>query len=737
MPLDAPHRKIPYNSPQNIPGHHVLTYKHSAFLLCLLAGSHSLPLTAQGQAELCHQHAGLQPKPLRQLPQDKLVLESDQSQSQQNLYEFNGNVLLQYQNQLLQADQANYDDKQHRLQAQGNIHFQVPGLIAIGDAAELELDQHQGSVSQAQYQLTQSGGRGHAEEISVKNETAALRQASYTTCEGDRPAWQITASSITLDRDNNEGVARNVVLEVADIPVFYVPWASFALEGRKSGFLAPALGYSDHEGIDLTLPYYLNLAPNHDATLFPRMIEQRGAQLGGEYRYLNAHSAGQVYGEYLQNDQLYRQDRSLFTFKHQGQPAQHWRYSTRIEHVSDQDYFHDLGSNLGNSNQTQLERNVRTQIDGKNWSASALLQDYQVLTRGTAEPHRRLPQLQYRHRWQQPWVQSTLFSEYSYFHHDTLSNGQRLVVEPVFTTGFNHPGSYFQPRLRLRHTQYQLQDQGTLDGTNSVASLDTGLRLIRHGERVDQTLEPRLFFLYSPYRDQSQQPNFDTGALDLSFAQLFRDYRYAGGDRVGDEQRLTSGLTTRWINQSDGRQLLRLSVAHASYHSDHRIVLAGESPTAANDERLAAEIASEFLPGWNISSSLFQRADAQRPDKLAAGLNYEGEHHGLDLSGRYRQNLLKQVGASGYFSIGPQWQLAAKWIYSLQHERSNESVIGVQYASCCWRLRAIAQEFVSNAQGEMDRSIGLEIELSGLATVGRKTESRLSREIMGYRSEGF
>jgi len=673
---------------------------------------------------------------MQALPADKIVLQSNDGYSQDGLYQFSGRVLMQHENQLLQADGAQFDEKNQRLQANGNVQFQVPGLISRGDGALLQLDEHRGIVNESRYLLEYTGGTGHAKKIEVIGEVAELQGASYTTCPGTQPAWQLAAQSITLDRANNEGIARHVVLQLGQVPVFYVPWASFALQGRKTGFLTPALGYSRIRGADITLPYYLNLAPAQDATLYPRLIENRGPQLGGEYRYLTASSAGQVFSEYLQDDQLYGDNRSLFSFKHRAQPNDHWSYSTQLEQVSDRDYFSDLGSNLSTSSQTQLERNLRTQWRGKNWWASAMLQDYQMLRSHTA-PHRRLPQLQYRHQSQHRWLQTELLGEYSYFQHDTLLNGHRLLVEPVLTTGYDSPGAYLQPRLRLRHNRYWLQDQPDDGGTNAVFSLDSGLRFIRHGQRIDQTLEPRLFYTYSPYRDQHLQPIFDTGALDLSFAQLFRDFRYIGGDRIGDENRLSTGLSSSFVRQTDGRQLLRLSLAHARYFADHRTQLPAEEPTLAGDRRIAGEIASEFLPDWSFATTLFQRTTDRHPDKLATRLNYDGDRQGLDLSARYRQNLLKQVGAAGYVELGPHWQLAAKWTYSLQYERSNEAVIGVQYLSCCWRLRTVAQQFIKNAQGETDRSIGVEIELTGLATVGRKTEDRLSREIMGYKSEGF
>jgi LPS-assembly protein len=698
------------------------------------------PVTAQvGDHSLCHSPNALKAEPLTPIAGGELMLQAREGEARDQHYRFLGDVLVRFEQKMLRADEANYDDQRQQLQAQGRVHFQIPGLIASGDAATLELASHKGSVQQAQYQLSEQGGRGRAEEIRVHGESVDLQGATYTTCPGDKPSWQLSATSINLDRDANEGVARHVTLELAEVPVFYWPYVSFALEGRKSGFLAPSLGYSETNGSDITLPYYLNIAPNRDATLFPRTISERGAQLGAEFRYLNASNGGVAYGEHIVDDQLFGADRSLFSWHHAGEIDDNWTYGSRLEHVSDRQYFADLGTNLAATNQTQLERSAQMRVGAQQWSFEALVQDYQTLGSGQ-EPHRRLPQLHYQHRWKQAWLQSELRAQYTFFQHEELANGQRLIVEPVFTSGYDSQAGYAKPRLRLRHSQYILEGDGSDNDRNPsvntpVFSVDSGLRFIRFASTYEQTLEPRLFYTHTPYQQQNSLPNFDTGALDFSFSQLFRDYRYNGGDRVGDEERLTLGLSSRFIDSIDGRERLRLSLAHATYLQDQRVRLASENKIEQGDERVAAEVASEFLPNWQVNSSIFHDPSAKRPDKAAIRVNYETNQHGIDVGARYRKDLLKQIGGSAYTSLNGQWRVAAKWLYSLQQERTAEVMLGAEYVSCCWRLRIIAQEYITD-ELHTDRNVGVEIELNGLASVGQKTQPRLSREVMGYRPEG-
>lgn len=719
------------------------TRKTPVIYTTLLAGVCAAPIAwgDDNRSPHCPSPVELQAQPLESIETDRILLRGDRGSAQQGeRFLFEGDILLRYAEQALRADRAQFDKPSQHLQAEGHIRLQTPGLIVLGESADLKLKDNQGLVKQARYRLIDHGGRGRAEQLQVKGEFAELQGATYSTCAEGRESWQLSASSLTLDRQANEGVARHVILEVADVPVFYLPWVSFALEGRKTGFLPPVIGYSDEDGADLAVPYYFNLAPHRDATLTPRVISKRGAQLGGEFRYLNRNSGGLAYAEHLPDDQLADKDRSLVSYRHKGKLRSNWQYSARLTHVTDIDYFRDLGNNLSDTGQTQLERNARSEIIGKSWSFSALVQDYQMLSAGVTEPHRRLPQLRYQSSWQGNWLRPTILSEYTYFQHDKLRGGQRLLLEPAISSGYQNSAGYITPRLRVRHNQYLLEShqqnrEQQQDISAASFSLDSGLFLQRRLRGIDQTLEPRIYYLHSPAEKQQHLPNFDSALLDISYAQLFRDFRYSGGDRFGDDQRLSTGLTSRFISHQDGRELLRLSLAHAYYFADQKVSL-GETPRQQDDQLLAAEVASEFLPKWQLRSSVFQDIEQDRPDKAAIQVNYDSDRRGLDLSARYRQQQLKQIGAGGYLSLNSQWHLAGKWIYSLRDKRSAERLIGAEYRSCCWSLRLVAQEYIKNAAGDTDRQIGVQVELTGLTSLGKKMDARLSRQILGYRTEG-
>ncbi len=679
--------------------------------------------------------------PLAPAQADALLLQADQGEARAgDWFQLSGAVRARQGQQLLRAGQARYQRSTARLEAQGGIHYQQPGLVVKGRQILLELKPERAQIDMAHYYLPDQGGRGQAQSLQFQPGLARLEEASYTTCAGERPAWHIAARSIRLDQARNEGVARHLTLNIKQVPVFYLPYISFPLQGRKSGWLTPQLGYSQSNGADIALPYYLNLAPQRDLTLIPRQLARRGLQLGTEFRYLNQASEGRLAAEYLPRDRQRTGQRSRYSWRHQGWLGRA-RYGLRLDRVSDRDYFRDLGSRLADTSQSQLESRADIALGGPGWRASALVQDFQGLDNNRSRPYQLLPRLELGGERAHGRWRYRLDGQYSRFYRDPGDQAQRLLLQPALSYQARRPWGYLVPAARLRHSRY-LVDSGasstSLQATASVFSLDAGLVLQRQGASLLQTLEPRLNYSFSPYRErQNQLPNFDTAPLDINYGQLFRDFRYNGGDRVGDQNRLTLGLGSALARGSDGRQWLRLDLAQAYYLADQRVALPSEPARRAGDRLLAGELRANLGEYWQGRASAFQQWGQKRPDKLAIQVNYAaGEQRLLELGYRYRRGLLQQVGAAGYLRLTGPWRLAAKWLYSLRDRRTPEAMLGLSYGACCWRVSLLARHYIRDASGQSDRSFVLRFELPGLTGGNRQGTAPLARDILGFSNEG-
>ena len=706
---------------------------HSCLLAALLLAA-SPPARA---ASLCPSTLRAEPLPPLSGPvADAIVLQGRQAEATGNeRFVFRGDVRLRQQQQLLRAEQARYLRDQGLLQAEGQVHYQRPGVVIEGDRIRLTLEDEQAQVWQARYYLPEQGGRGRAAALQLSPTRARLQHATYTTCAGERPAWRIEAGEIRLDQARNEGVARHLSLRLGEVPVFYLPYISFPLQGRKSGWLAPQLAYSGSRGMELGLPYYLNLAPQRDLTLTPRHLQRRGLQMGAEFRYLARASEGSARLQYLARDRQLQRQRSLYAWRQQGRLGTA-RYGLRLNRVSDRDYFRDLGNNLADTSQSQLESRFELTQTWRGWRLGLLAQDYQSLDNNNARPYRLLPRLalgrEIRHgRWRY-----RLDGQYSRFYRGANDQAQRLLLQPAARYELRRPWGHLIPALRLRHSRYRLAQGPRSDRAvdNAVFSLDGGLALQRRGHGQDALLEPRLFYTYSPYRSQNDLPVLDTAPLDINHGQLFRDFRYNGGDRVGDQNRLTLGLGGGLIRHADGRQWLRLDLAEAYYFSDQRIALPGQTRRRAGDRLFSARLRAQHGQHWRSEAELFQQWGQKRPDKLAFRVNYVRDDRLLELGYRYRRALLQQVGAAGYLKLAGPWRLAARWWYSLRNRATPDAMLGLSYGSCCWRVQLLARHYIRDASGQSDRAISLRVELTGLG--GGQSSGRLAQDILGFRNEG-
>jgi LPS-assembly protein len=676
---------------------------------------------------------------------------------------FTGDVVVIRGGQELQADRATYNQISGDITAQGNIQIRDSEIILNAQQAEWALSNDEGKLVDAGYRLREGHARGSAKTVYRQGiEKTLLKDATYTTCNVGDNAWLLESSNVHLDHVNDVGVARNVKIRLAGVPVFYTPYLSFPLsDERKSGFLTPSFGSSDETGVDIRTPYYWNISPDKDATFTPRFMSERGLMMNTEFRYLYDRHKGKVDAGFLANDQLkndgdilnpyYKEDRKHFSLQHAGYFSSNWNTDIDYNYVSDDNYLEDFGSNLSLASTTHLNRQFSVGYTQDNWSFTGRLQGYQTLT-DVDKPYQRLPQLLFRASFPDQIMGLTygMKAEYVDFDHDDDVAGHRIDLEPSVSLPWSSAAAFVTPRLALRHTRYDLTDNLTtgLDKTPTrtapVVSLDSGLffeRAMSLGQdSYIQTLEPRAFYLYVPERAQDDIPVFDSSLRTFNMGQLFAYDRFSGSDRLGDANQLSIALTSRIINQQTGRESFRVSLGQIQYFHDRDVTIDNVAKDTNSSSDMIAEIAASLAKEWTVRGEMQWDPHESRTNMSAVRLQYRGDNGRLlNFSHRYRRddvtNLegLEQIDISARLPINKQWSIVGRWYRSLRESQTLETLAGIEYDSCCWATRLVVRDYVNNALDD-DRNLAIlfQVELKGLGNFGQKTDALLEKSILGY-----
>ncbi|PHS69173.1 MAG: organic solvent tolerance protein [Methylophaga sp.] len=678
---------------------------------------------------------------------------------------FTGNVEVNRGGQQLNAGRATYNQISGNITAQDNVRIRDSDVMFKAQQAEWSLSNDEGTLLDAEYRIREMHARGTASLIHRQGRIRTdLSNATYTTCpEGDN-AWQLKAAKVKLDHEHAVGSARNVVVRVGNVPVFYTPYISFPLnDERKSGFLTPSVGNSDETGFDVSTPYYWNISPDKDVTLTPRYMSERGLMLNGEFRYLYERGDGKINAAFLASDNLrkngddinphHNEDRQHFSWQHTSAFLSGWRTNVDYNYVSDDEYLEDFGSNLSLASTTHLNRKVDVTYNGDNWDFIGRLQGYQTLTE-VNKPYQRLPQLRLRGSLpdQAMGLTYALTTEYVDFDHDDLVAGHRIDFEPSMSLPLESSAGFITPRIALRHTRYDLNDNVTAAADSSptrtlpIASIDSGLffeRELTFGNNgYIHTLEPRAFYLYIPHRDQTDIPVFDSSLRTFNFGQLFAYDRFSGSDRIGDANQLSVALTSRLIDQQTGRESLRVSLGKIQHFRDRRVALPGESIQTRSDSDMVAEVAASIAKEWTLRGEVQWDPHGDTSNMSAIQLRYRSDSGRLlNISHRYRrenvneQTGLEQIDISARVPINDQWSVVGRWYRSIQDGQTLEGLAGVEYDNCCWAARVVARNYINDVtDNDRNFAIFFQIELKGLGNFGQKTEDLLERSILGYGS---
>lgn len=662
--------------------------------------------------------------------------------SEGNIYTFSGNVIMEDAQQHLQTDQATYNKGTGELSATGQIHYQLGQLDLRSHSAALNIEQLRGYLEQVNFHLFDRHARGSATRAELQSaEQTTLHRVNYTTCDEGNNDWHLSASRVQLDQASGFGSAYHVVLNFKQVPFFYLPYISFPInDQRKSGFLVPRLSHSDSSGTELVTPYYLNIAPATDATLTPRFMSERGTLLQGNLRYLRPHSRGSANIEILPDDRLYGDDRGLFNYFQTGTYTPKLRSMIDLSLVSDDDYFAQLGNSLSIASITHLRQQASLDYRDKAWSGQAMVEAYQTVDDSilaTNRPYRRLPQLSlaYNPTPKDNRVNFALSADYTYFDQRHRLSGERLDLAPRLYYPWHHPGGWITPAITWHETRYRLENQAALLSRRLPAySLDSGLifekDFVLANNQFTHTIEPQLFYLYTPYREQSQLPVFDSGRPDFTFNRLFAANRYNGKDRIGDSEQISLALTTRLLKANTGLPVVSVGLGQIFYLDERRVTLPGESIATKNQSALLGHFRAD-IDDLTLSSDV--RYDQQQIDMAQWQIRFQPDNrHSLRLAQRYRRNLVKQSDLGASWPVAVHWHMVGRWSYSHYYQQSQETVAGLEYQSCCWTVRLAGRRYLDEAGGQYLNSAFLQLELKGLGSIGDSIENLLQDDILSY-----
>ena len=679
------------------------------------------------------------------------------------LLKLEGNIDLQQGSRQIRAQAMSYGVATEEVTAEGDLFLAQPGVRILGKQGTLNLKTNQGQITQPRYRFAGPlNARGDAQSAQLLEQGKThYEDIVFTSCPPGRRDWDLAAARLDIDQVEGWGIARNARLRVMGVPVLYSPYLSFPIDDRrKSGFLTPIIGNSSSSGFQVVTPYYFNIAPNMDATLTPTYMSERGLLLGGEFRYLSPIQSLDFYAEGIASDQEYNNEaRGALRILHQGNYGSGWTSSLRFQDVTDKQYLEDFGNSLELTSLRNIERRADLNYQGQAWNARLMVQQFQNVDISIPPgeyPYARLPQLELNLT---PWRHDSGFelnfpSQYNYFDHDTKVHGGRATLQPSLAWPVRRTYGHLIPRLNFWGGAYGLQDTEIGDpGDPSYAipsfNLDGQLVFERQtswlGQSVLQTLEPRAFYLYTPYKDQTDIPVFDTTDMSFSYGTLFLPNRFAGYDRVGDANQLTLGLSTRLLQTSTGRELLRASLGKPVYFETPRVWLTDIPEERQQATALVGEVAARLMRDLTGRTTL--RWDPQPDDeedaleKLIVELRYQSpEKHLLNLAYRYdvgetEATRYRDLDLSASWPINPQLKLVGRWYYSLYNEKVNETFAGVSYGKCCWKVNVLGRHINNQPGTDGETSVMLQLELAGLAKFGDKIDQFLERGIYGYTEE--
>lgn len=694
---------------------------------------------------------------------------------------------------VIRADRLTYNESTGDATAQGNVLINRGGDRYTGPSLQLNADTFTGRFDQPQFEILRSGGRGDAERLDLLGENrATAHQARYSTCPrvpgADwMPDWLVRAKRIDFDNVEQTGAATNGVLEFKGVPILGAPYFTFPLsDERKSGLLPPAINLDSLSGFEYTQPYYLNLAPNYDLTLYPTLMTKRGVDLGGEFRYLRPDYTGRLRGSFMPSDRLRNEDRWGYTFQHSqtltdainrlgggGNTA----LNLNINRVSDDNYWRDFPRSGATLTQRLLPADAQVNWAQGPWSLVAGAYTWQTLQDIDAPitpPYDRVPAVSLSYQrtdldWGVPGeTRLSLTGGFTRFESNPLltgqPNGERALAIAQLSHRWQAPGWFIEPRARLHTTQYRY-DAPLADGQRSASravptlGLDGGLVFERDasylGRAFTQTLEPRAYVTWTPYRDQRLLPNYDSAATDFNFATIYSDNVFTGNDRISDTRAVTLGVSSRLLDPRTGAEIVRLGIAQRYLLNDQDVTLPNAAGLPGGDpvtERFSDVLIGarvQWSPRWLFDTNFQYNPASQESVRTTLSARYmPGPFRTLSAAWRFQRGSSEQVDLgwqwplSGLFGTAPdavpgralgegQWYSVGRINYSVPDRKIVDLVAGFEYDAGCWIGRVVLERLQRSAASANQRIL-FQLEFTGFSRIGSNPLQTLRDNVPRY-----
>ena len=598
-----------------------------------------------------------------------------------------------------------------------------------------------------------TSSRGDAQMLYFEGDSKKrLIKARYTTCSADSDDWYIKSGQLKIDDETKTATATHSTVEFKGVPILYTPWINFPYANqRKSGLLAPTWGTTSKSGFELLAPFYWNISPNMDATIAARALSKRGVQLQGEFRYLEENYSGIQNIEFLPSDKMSQKDRYFGKIKHQQNFGNGWSAGLDASTVSDDQYFSDLSTHIITTSQVNLLQQANLNYSGNIWQFSALAQRYQTLDKASY-PYQRLPQVTLNGSKDWDWGTTRIQNQIVQFELDgnsslPVKSGTRFNTYPSISVPLSRSYGYVTPKLGVNYTSYNLNEvtdslySKTSDRALPIFSVDSGLFFERDTKIVShnytQTLEPRLFYVYIPYQDQSHIPVFDSGLMDLNMGTLFSENRYSGIDRINNANQLSYSVTSRMIDAETGEQRLAATVGQRFYFEDQKVVLPDEVVRSGDSSDIVAAATAKLRNKWNIDAAWQYNTDSGETIKANIGARYNPDPGKiLNLSYRFTKDNLEQINISSQWPLGRSYYGLGRINYSIFDGKAVEALAGIEYDAGCWQSRFVMQR-VQTATAQANYALFFQLELGGIASIGSNPLQLINRNIPGYKSSGL
>lgn len=721
---------------------------------------------------------------------------------------FTGNVDINQGNSRLQADEVQLHQKQpegaaepvRTVDALGNVHYDDNQVILKGPKAWSNLNTKDTNVWKGDYQMVGRQGRGDADLMKQRGENryTILENGSFTSCLPGSNTWSVVGSEVIHDREEQVAEIWNARFKLGPVPVFYSPYLQLPVgDKRRSGFLIPNAKYSTSNYFEFYLPYYWNIAPNMDATITPHYIHKRGNVMWeNEFRYLTQAGAGLMELDYLPSDKVFQDEhptegdkhRWLYYWQHAGVMDQVWRFNVDYTKVSDSSYFNDFSSKYGSSTDGYATQKFSVGYAVQNFDATVSTKQFQVFSDQSTPTYGAEPQLDVN--WYQndvgPFDTHVYAQAVHFVNTDSdMPEATRVHLEPTINLPWSNDWASLNTEAKLMATHYQqknVDDYNTANNAHLEESVNRTLPQFKMDGKLifernmslladgyTQTLEPRMQYLYVPYRDQSNIQNYDSSLLQSDYSGLFRDRTYGGLDRIASANQLTTGVTSR-VYDDAAVERFNVSVGQIYYFTESRtgddniqwekdnktgsIVWAGDTYWRMTDRwglRGGVQYDTRLDNVANSSAAIEYRRDEDRmiqvsyryasPEYIQATLPKSNDQSSINYwkLPQYSDGI-SQIGAAASWPIADRWSIVGAYYFDTNTSKAADQMVGLQYNSCCYALRVGYERKLNgwdtnNNQSKYDNVIGFNVELRGLSSnYGLGTQQMLRSNILPYRS---